>query len=101
MKRLTAAENSIKINEEVINSERELRKSSAKFLKIQNKKLAELVEKEKRDLSDKVSSELDFTLKKAVEEKVKIKIDLDKMTAEKNKIQREYVELQDMYSTLK
>lgn len=59
------------------------------------------MEKEKRNLSDKVSSELDFTLKKAVEEKVKIKVDLDKVTEEKNKIHREYVELQDMYTTLK
>ena len=86
MQRLEAAEKSIKIHEEVISSERELRKSSAKFLKAQNKQLAELVEKEKRNLSDKVSSELDFTLKKAVEEKVKIKVDLDRVTTEKNKI---------------
>jgi hypothetical protein len=101
MQRLEAAEKSIKIHEEVIQSERELRKSSAKFLKAENKKLAALVEKEKRNLSEKVSSELDFTLKKAVEETVKIKKDLDRVTQERTKIQREYVELQDMYTTLK
>lgn len=101
MQRLEAAEKSIAVHEGVINSERELRKSSSKFLKAQNKNLATLVEKEKRNLSDKVSAELDNTLKKAVEEKVHIKVELDKVTAEKGKIQREYLELQDLYNTLK
>lgn len=45
-----------------------------------------MVEKEKRNLSDKVSAELDFTLKQAVREKVEIKVHLDKVTNEKNKL---------------
>jgi hypothetical protein len=39
-------------------------------------------------LSDKVSAELDFTLKQAVREKVQIKIDLDKVVQDKNKLQK-------------
>jgi len=39
----------------------------------------EMVEKEKKNLSDKVSAELDATLKQAVKEKVTIKIEFDKL----------------------
>jgi hypothetical protein len=52
-------------------------------LKAQNQELKELIHKEKRDLSEKVSAELDFTLKQAVKEKVQIKIDLDRIVEEK------------------
>ena len=60
-------------------SEREIRKMSSKQLKGQNKSLMEMVEKEKKNLSDKVSAELDATLKQAVKEKVTIKIEFDKL----------------------
>jgi hypothetical protein len=73
MKRLEAAENSIKVQENVINSERDLRKDTSKQLKSQIKELEQIVEKEKKSLSDKVSAELDSTLKMAVREKVIIK----------------------------
>lgn len=63
MKRLKAAEGSIKVCEEVIENERELRKQSSKELKSQIKELQELVQVEKRSLADKVSAELDVTLK--------------------------------------
>lgn len=79
MKRLEAAEQSIKVQEDVIMSEREIRKMSSKQLKGQNKSLMEMVEKEKKNLSDKVSAELDATLKQAVKEKVTIKIEFDKL----------------------
>jgi len=101
MKRLEAAEQSLKVQEDVINKERELRKASAKFLKVQNNSLKELVEKEKRNLSDKVSAELDATLKQAVKEKVELKIEFDKQAASKIQLEREYQELQDMYNNLK
>jgi hypothetical protein len=39
-------------------------------------------------LSDKVSAELDFTLKQAVREKVQIKIDLDRVIGEKSTLQK-------------
>lgn len=45
-----------------------------------------MVEQEKKNLSDKVSAELDFTLKQAVREKVQIKIDLDRVVGEKSKL---------------
>jgi len=38
-----------------------------------------LVQKEKKSLSDKVSAELDMTLKQAVKEKVQIKKQLDQV----------------------
>jgi len=101
MKRLDAAEQSIKVQEGVIMSERELRKMSSKYMKAQNKKLMDLVEQEKKNLSDKVSAELDATLKQAVREKVEIKIQLDSVEKEKAKIMKDYVELQDMYNKIK
>lgn len=45
-----------------------------------------VVEKEKKNLSDKVSAELDYTLKQAVREKVEIKIDLENETKAKHKL---------------
>lgn len=53
-------------------------------MKAQIKQLNGIVELEKRSLSDKVSSELDETLKKAVKSKVTIKKDLDKVVKTKN-----------------
>ena len=52
-------------------------------------------------MSDKVSAELDATLKQAVREKVEIKIQLDSVEKEKAKIMKDYVELQDMYNKIK
>ena len=101
MKRLDAAEQSIKVQEGVIMSERELRKMSSKYMKAQNKKLMDFVEQEKKNLSDKVSAELDATLKQAVREKVEIKIQLESVEKEKAKIMKDYVELQDMYNKIK
>lgn len=77
IERLDAAEEAIKVQEKVIISERELRKMGSKYLKAQNKELLSKVEKERKNLSDKVSAELDETLKQAVKEKVEIKMQLD------------------------
>jgi hypothetical protein len=93
MKRLEAAENSIKVQESVINSERDLRKDTSKQLKSQIKELEQIVEKEKKSLSDKVSAELDSTLKMAVREKVIIKQQLDKIELDKRALQKQYDDL--------
>ena len=61
-----------------------MRKSASKQTKAQIKELNSLVELEKRSLSDKVSDELDLTLKNAVKAKVTIKKDLDKVVKTKN-----------------
>ena len=61
----------------------------------------DMVEQEKKNLSDKVSAELDATLKQAVREKVEIKIQLENVEKEKAKIMKDYVELQDMYNKIK
>ena len=76
MKRLEAAELSIKTSEEVIENEREKRKNTSKQLKTEIKDLNDLVMKEKKSLSDKVSTELDSVLKSAVRENVMVKNDL-------------------------
>ena len=101
MRRLEAAEASIATQEKCINQERELRKNVSKFLKAQNKQLKDMVEMEKRNLSDKVSAELDSTLKQAVKEKVEIKMELDEMRKQMRDQQQEYQELQDMYTSIK
>ena len=48
-----------------------------------------------------MSAELDATLKQAVREKVEIKKQLEGVNAEKDKLQREYDDLVDMYNALK
>lgn len=70
MDRLGAAEESIKVQESVIMEERKLRKHQSQLFKGQNKQLKDMVENERRNLGDKVSEHLDFTLKQAVAETV-------------------------------
>jgi hypothetical protein len=84
LRRLEASENSIKTCEDVISNERDLRKAASKQMKSQIKELNATVALEKRSLSDKVSAELDNTLKEAVKSKVTIKKDLDKVVKTKN-----------------
>ncbi len=84
LRRLEASENSIKTCEDVIANERDLRKAASKQMKSQIKELNATVALEKRSLSDKVSAELDNTLKEAVKSKVTIKKDLDKVVKTKN-----------------
>lgn len=62
MERIEQAEQAIGIAEEVITHERENRKQISKELKAKNTELRELVEKEKRQLRDKVHDELEITL---------------------------------------
>jgi hypothetical protein len=45
-----------------------------------------------------VTSELDFTLKKAVKEKLQIKKDMEIVVESKSKLQRDFDELQEMYN---
>jgi len=59
MQRLRAAEESLGAYEEVIESERDLRKQTSKQLKGEIKGLEGQVQHEKRSLSDKVAIELD------------------------------------------
>ena len=101
MKRLEAAESNITTAENIIQSERQLRKGSSKQLKQQIKDLEALVQKEKRTLSDKVSAELDSTLKYAVKEKVEIKRELDEVKEDRDRLSREYEDLVSMYDSLK
>lgn len=48
-----------------------------------------------------MSAELDYTLKQAVREKVEIKQQLEQVNVAKDKLQREYDDLVDMYNALK
>ena len=83
MERLQVAEDSIRTAQEVIENERAIRKDSSQKLKGEIQELEALVLKEKKSLSDKVSAELDSTLKAAVKERVQTKKDLDRVIAEK------------------
>lgn len=98
LKRLEAAESSIKAAEEVITNERTLRHSTSKQMKSEIASLNHLVEVEKTNLSQKVSAELDNTLKKAVRDKIQMKKELDIVVDAKEKLQREFDELQEMYN---
>lgn len=70
-------------------------------MKEQIKELNAVVELEKRSLSDKVSAELDQTLKQAVKEKVTINKELDKVTSTKNMLDRNYEDLREQYDEMK
>jgi len=86
MQRLRAAEESLGAYEEVIESERDLRKQTSKQLKGEIKGLEGQVQHEKRSLSDKVAIELDSQLKNAVREKVETKKMTEKVSAEHDKL---------------
>ena len=62
MKRLQAAESSIKVHQETIETERDLRKQSSQQMKDKITQLQDIVDTEKKNLSDKVSAELGVTL---------------------------------------
>jgi len=51
------------------------------------------VEKEKKNLQDKVSAELDSTLKQAVKERVETKLELEMVQKAKSKVEKDYQEL--------
>eukprot|EP00347_Sterkiella_histriomuscorum_P002737 403366998 len=70
MERLEQAESAILAAEEVITHERQNRKTISKKLKVRNNELRVLVEKEKRQLKDKVHDELEITLQQALKEKI-------------------------------
>lgn len=100
LRRLEASENSIKTCEDVISNERDLRKESSKQMKSEIKELNSIVELEKRSLSDKVSAELDSTLKQAVKSKVTIKKDLDKVVKTKNMLSQNLDDLKQEFEEL-
>jgi hypothetical protein len=62
MERLESAEHAIVAAEEVITHERQNRKTMSQELKQKNNELRALVEKEKKQLRDKVHDELEITL---------------------------------------
>jgi DNA-binding transcriptional MerR regulator len=90
LKRLEAAETSIKVADEVIKSERQLRQSTSKQMKSEITQLNSQVEEEKTNLSQKVTAELDFTLKKAVKEKLQIKKDMEVSLEANAKLQKDF-----------
>ena len=63
--------------------------------------MKEQVEAERKNLQDKISEHLDFTLKQAVNETVQIKLRLQETEKKYNQLENEYQELQDMYTTVK
>lgn len=70
----------------MIQSERQLRHSSSKQTKSEIFQLNNLVELEKTNLSQKVTAELDFTLKKAVKEKLELKKEIEIVVESKTKL---------------
>jgi DNA-binding protein Fis len=70
MSRLQQSEEAIRAAEEVITHERANRKRLNADVKKANNDLRDLVEKEKKTLSDKVLAEVEKHLKQAVQEKM-------------------------------
>lgn len=101
MKRLEASENSIKVAEEVIQSERVLRKASAQQMSQQTNDLNTIIAKEKKKLSDQVNSQLGQTLKQAQKETETIIKKLEEETNLKDFTEKEFDELNEKFSTLK
>ena len=67
-------------------------------MKAEIAQLNHLVEVEKTNLSQKVTRELDDTLKKAVREKLAVEDEMRVVIESKKKLQRDFDELQDMYN---
>lgn len=101
MKRLEASENSIKVAEEVIQSERVLRKASTQQMSQQTNDLNTIIAKEKKKLSDQVNSQLGQTLKQAQKETETIIKKLEEETNLKDLTEKEFDELNEKFSTLK
>ena len=101
MKRLEASENSIKVAEEVIQSERVLRKASTQQMSQQTNDLNTIIAKEKKKLSDQVNSQLGQTLKQAQKETETIIKKLEEETNLKDFTEKEFDELNEKFSTLK
>ena len=74
MKRLQAAEDSIKTCEDVIKSERDLRKQTSKELKQEMVKMRQEIDLEKKTIQERVTIQLDTILKQAAREKVEIQV---------------------------
>ena len=70
-------------------------------MKSEIKELNKIVELEKRSLADKVSDEMDATLKNAVKSKVTIKKDLDKVVKTKDILHRNLEDLTQEFGELK
>lgn len=101
MERLQAAEESIKVYENIIEEERRLRKESSKSLKAEMKELDSVFRAEKQSIQEKVAVELESTLKAAVRERVATKKQLEDLSENKEKLQKEYDDLREMYEVMK
>lgn len=101
MERLQAAEESIKVYENIIEEERRLRKESSKSLKAEMKELYSVFRAEKQSIQEKVAVELESTLKAAVRERVATKKQLEDLSENKEKLQKEYDDLREMYEVMK
>lgn len=64
--RLEEAEEAIGSCEQIIASERKYRNQVSKTLKAKNKELRDVIEKEQRKITEKISHELSITLENAV-----------------------------------
>lgn len=101
MKRLEASEDSIKVAEEVIQSERLLRKQSTQQMTSQISDLDTIITKEKKKLSDQVNAQLGQTLKQAQKETEGIIQKLEAETKEKDALEQEFEELNEKFAQLK
>ena len=79
-------------------NERQLRHSTTSQMKSQIQQLQQLVEVERTNLSQKVTAELDSTLKKAVKDKLSVQQEMSIVLESKDKLQRDFDELQEMYN---
>ena len=86
MERLQAAEESIKVYENIIEEERRLRKESSKSLKAEMKELDTVFKAEKKSIQEKVAVELESTLKAAVRERVATKKQLEDLAESKEQL---------------
>jgi hypothetical protein len=77
--RLTQAEEAIVAAEEVISHERANRKRLSQDIKKANMELREIVEREKKYLSEKVTEQLDKTLQQSIKEKMQVDEQLAKV----------------------
>ena len=99
--RLESAMQMITVSEEIISHERANRKEMSQDLKERNATLKELIDSEKKSLTEKVNNELDATLSMAVRERVQTQelyaatlAELQRRNSEFEELEKAHVELQ-------
>lgn len=96
MRRLQAAEEAIGTCDQIITKERNYRKQVSQTLKAKNKEIRDVIDQEKRVITEKISSSLSSTLEMAVQDRLQTQKKLNQVENEIKVRTKEISDLQSM-----